>query len=135
MATSKTVYLGDLRTKASHIFSGNEIITDAPLDNHGKGQAFSPTDLVATALTSCMMTIMGIEAQKLKVDLNGLSAETTKIMSKELPRKIVEIHIKFVFPVLEIKQEDLVQLKKAALACPVALSLHPNIKQLVDFGF
>ena len=135
MATLKTVYLGDLRTKASHILSGNEITTDAPLDNHGKGEAFSPTDLAATSLASCMMTVMGIEAKKLKVELSGLSSETTKIMSKDLPRRIVEIHVKFVFPANEIKQEDFVQLKKVALECPVALSLHPNIKQLVDFGF
>jgi putative redox protein len=135
MATVYTKYLGTLRTEATHIQSKKVIITDAPTDNNGKGEAFSPTDLVATALTSCMMTIMGIEANKLGVTLTGLEAETTKIMSAS-PRKISAIKIRFSALESDANEEQIGILKKAALSCPVALSLDPQIRQEVEFdGF
>ncbi len=92
--TSKVTYLGDLRTSSIHVQSGSEIISDAPLDNNGKGEAFSPTDTVANALASCMMTIMGIKARDLEVDFVGSTAEVTKIMNAE-PRRIGAIEIVF----------------------------------------
>lgn len=133
MATSSIQYLGELRTKATHNQSGTEIITDAPVDNHGKGEAFSPSDLIATALSCCMITIMGIVAQRENLDISGLKSEVTKIMSSTLPRKIAEIHIKFDFAPIIITDDQKLKLKNAAHTCPVALSLHPDIKQLVSF--
>ena len=91
MATSKVTYLGDLRTSSIHLQSGSEIISDAPLDNNGKGEAFSPTDTVANGLASCMFTVMGIKARDLDVDFSGSTAEVTKIMGTD-PRRITEIH-------------------------------------------
>ncbi|NND35186.1 MAG: OsmC family protein, partial [Saprospiraceae bacterium] len=101
----KSEYLGDLRTSATHIKSGKKIITDAPLDNNGKGEAFSPTDLVAGALTSCMMTIMGIHARKHGYDIDGMSASTEKIMRSE-PRAISGIRIIFTWPECEVPQAE-----------------------------
>ena len=94
MTTSIVTYLGDLRTSSVHLQSGSEIISDAPLDNNGKGAAFSPTDTVANALASCMFTVMGIKARDLDVDLSGSTAEVTKVMAAE-PRRISEIHVVF----------------------------------------
>lgn len=130
----KSYYTGDLRTEAEHLQSGTQIITDAPVDNHGKGESFSPTDLVAGALTSCMMTIMGIAANKLDLDLKGLSAETTKIMQAD-PRRISKIRIHFSWPECNLSQEHRDHLKQKALTCPVALSLHEDLKQEVSFDF
>jgi uncharacterized OsmC-like protein len=96
--TSKITYLGDLRTSSIHLQSGSEIISDAPIDNNGKGEAFSPTDTVANALGSCMFTVMGIKAQDLSVDLSNSTAEITKIMAAD-PRRISEIHIVFNFSI------------------------------------
>ncbi len=131
MITSKVEYLGNLRTSALHIKSNNEIITDAPVDNHGKGEAFSPTDLVATALASCMLTMMGIKADNLGVNLSGTTAEVTKIMGIE-PRRIVEIHVNIK---MSYKYDEKIRilLEKAALTCPVAKSLDPNLIQLIKF--
>ena len=98
MATSKVTYLGDLRTSSIHLQSGSEIISDAPLDNNGKGEAFSPTDTVANGLASCMFTVMGIKARDLDVDFSGSTAEVTKIMGTE-PRRIREIHVTFHFSI------------------------------------
>ena len=97
MVTSKVEYLGELRTRATHVRSGNEIITDAPVDNHGKGEAFSPTDLAATSLATCMISIMGIKANAIKVSLGEITAEVTKVMYEE-PRRIGEIHVKMNVP-------------------------------------
>ena len=97
MATSKVIYLGGLRTNSTHLQSGIEIITDAPLDNQGKGEAFSPTDLMATSLANCMLTIMGIAARTHEIDIDGTTAEVTKIMAAE-PRRVAEIHINLHFP-------------------------------------
>jgi uncharacterized OsmC-like protein len=134
MPTIKASYSGSLRTQATHIQSGNTIITDAPTDNQGRGEAFSPTDLVCSALNSCMMTLMGILANRENIDLTGLTSEVTKIMQNN-PRKIQEIQITFNFPNLVATEEQKTKLKRAALTCPVALSLSPEVKQTVIFNF
>jgi len=130
----ETEYQGSLRTKNIHLRSGNEFITDAPVDNNGKGEAFSPTDTVCAALSSCMMTIMGIEANKMGVDLDGLKANVTKVMAAS-PRKISKIKVEFTSKNLSASKEQLEKLKEAALKCPVALSLDPSIDQGVSFDF
>ena len=130
----KSYYQGDLRTEAKHLQSGTQIITDAPTDNHGKGESFSPTDLVAGALTSCMMTIMGIAANQMDIQLDGLSAQTTKIMSAS-PRKISKIRVHFSWPNCTLPQDQIDHLKERAVTCPVALSLHEDLKQEVTFDF
>jgi putative redox protein len=135
MVQMKAVYLGELRTEAQHIKSGNKIIVDAPIDNNGKGEAFSPTDLVCSALASCMITIMGIVASRENLDIRGLHANIEKIMAQN-PRKIAEIKLDFVMPEsvkLSDKQKEV--LKRAAHTCPVALSLDPSVKQTVNFNF
>lgn len=134
MHTIFTEYSGQLRTSATHLKSGKKIITDAPTDNNGKGEAFSPTDLVCSALCSCMMTLMGILAEREKIDLEGLEAEVTKVMDAQ-PRKIAEIQINFRFPQLNATDIQKEKLKRAALTCPVALSLADSVKQTVTFNF
>lgn len=133
MPTIKTQYLGQLRTQSLHVKSNNTIITDAPIDNQGKGEAFSPTDLLATSLASCMLTIMGIKANSLNVSMDGTSCIITKLMSPS-PRKISEIIIEINFKgnFTELQKDEL---KIAAHSCPVALSLHPDLKQTVIFNF
>ena len=133
MSTSKIIYKNNLRTEAQHIASGQKIITDAPLDNNGKGQAFSPTDLVATALASCMITIMAIAAEKNGINISETSASVKKIMGTN-PRTISDI-------VIEIKMskdlalKDRKRLEKAALACPVHKSLHPGMNKEITFSY
>lgn len=134
MVTMTGFYLGELRTEAIHLKSGNRIITDAPPDNNGKGEAFSPTDLTCASLNSCMMTLMGILAQREEIDLKGLSSEIVKVMASN-PRKIAEIHITFTHPELRATDAQKEKLKRAALTCPVALSLEPGIVQKVTFNF
>ena len=134
MATSRTIYLGDLRTENEHIRSGQKLITDAPVDNQGKGEAFSPTDLVATALSDCMMTIIGIKARDKGLDLKGTTIETTKNMSSE-PRRIGEIVVEFTFPKNDFSEKDKAILEAVTKTCPVALSLHPDVKQTVKFNW
>ncbi|MCF6141620.1 OsmC family protein [Flavobacterium sp. K77] len=131
--TSKVTYLGDLRTSSIHLQSGTEIISDAPLDNNGKGEAFSPTDTVANALASCMMTIMGIKARDLEVDLSGSIAEVTKIMNAE-PRRIGAIEIVFVLKGTDDSKQKTI-LERAAMTCPVFLSLHPDIEKRITFDW
>ena len=129
--TSKVTYKGDLRTEAYHIQSGNSIVTDAPLDNQGKGEAFSPTDLVATALASCMLTIMGIVAERNDVELKGTFAEVEKTMGT-MPRQISKIKIKILFN----KNFDKItkrKLESAALTCPVSNSLSKTLKESIKF--
>lgn len=124
-------YAGELRTQSKHLASSASVVTDAPVDNHGKGQAFSPTDLVASALASCMMTIMGIKAEDLGTDMTGVRAEVEKIMSAS-PRRISAIVITFHLPATwDSKTRKL--LEAAALACPVAKSLHPETQQTIHF--
>ncbi len=136
MPTIKTDYLGDLRTQATHLQSSTQILTDAPIDNQGKGEAFSPTDLVAGALGSCMMTIMGIAARRDDIDLKGSEMEITKGMAADAPRRIarIGIHLKMVSD-CPISQEQQDRLERAAYTCPVALSLHPDIEQAVEFSW
>lgn len=134
MPTIKSSYLGNLRTQSEHLQSGTKIISDAPVDNNGKGEAFSPTDLVSSALASCMVTIMGIVAARDGVDLEGLSWEVTKIMQAS-PRKIQEIVVDFHWD-SPVSDSALIQkLKNAARTCPVALSLDPAISQTINFNF
>lgn len=133
MATSKVTYLGDLRTSSMHLQSGSVIVSDAPLDNNGKGEAFSPTDTVANGLASCMFTVMGIKARDLDIDFSGSTAEVTKIMGTE-PRRITEIHVTFHF---SIHPEDKIKtiLERTAMTCPVFYSLHPEIKKEIVFNW
>ena len=134
MPTLKSSYLGNLRTQMKHLQSGTEVITDAPVDNNGKGEAFSPTDLLAAALGSCMVTIMGIVAEREDVDLSGITWEVTKIMQAQ-PRKISEIIVDFDWNPGAIDEKIIQKLKNAAKTCPVALSLDAEIKQTVNFNF
>jgi putative redox protein len=134
MVTMKGIYLGELRTEATHLKSGNKIITDAPPDNNGKGEAFSPTDLTCASLNSCMMTLMGILAEREGINLTGLRSDIVKVMAAN-PRRIAEIHITFFHDRLEATDVQKEKLKRAALTCPVALSVDPNIKQEVLFNF
>ncbi len=134
MPTSTLLYKGDLRTELTHLGSGNVVITDAPIDNKGRGGAFSPTDLVATALASCMITTMGILALEHGFNIDGTKADITKIMAAD-PRRISEVHIKLTFPQMEYTQKQKTMLRRAADTCPVALSLHPDIRQVVVFEF
>ncbi len=133
MITSKVNYLGELRTEATHVQSNTTIYTDAPKDNYGKGEAFSPTDLVATALASCMISIMGIVAMKEGItEVDGTTAEVTKIMYAE-PRRIGEIHVKVTFPKGAYTDKEKRIYEHAAHTCPVAKSLHPDLKQVIEF--
>ena len=131
--TSKITYLGELRTSSIHIQSGSEIISDAPLDNNGKGEAFSPTDTVANGLGSCMFTVMGIKAAEMNVDLSKSTAEITKVMATE-PRRISEIHIVFnITGVWDDKIKTI--LERTAMTCPVHYSLHPDIQKVITFNW
>jgi uncharacterized OsmC-like protein len=134
MPTIKSSYLGNLRTQATHVLSGNALLTDAPLDNNGKGEAFSPTDLVCAALGSCMVTIMGIVAEREGISLEGLSWDITKIMQSE-PRKIQEIQVAFHWSGAAFTPATSQKLKNAARTCPVALSLDPALAQTISFDF
>ncbi|WP_432671263.1 OsmC family protein [Flavobacterium sp. SM2513] len=131
--TSKVTYLGELRTSSIHIQSGTEIISDAPTDNNGKGEAFSPTDTVANGLATCMMTMMGIKSRDLAVELGGSTAEVTKVMGTE-PRRITEIHVKFDMAIAADQRTRLI-LERTAMTCPVHYSLHPDIKKEVTFNW
>ncbi len=129
-------YLGGLRTTGKHLKSGNVIVTDAPVDNNGRGEAYSPTDLVSAALCNCMITIMGITADREQIPLTGITATIEKIMTAQPPRKIAKIKIDFTHPSPEVLTEKQAEmLKKAAHTCPVALCLHPDIVQEVTFNF
>lgn len=128
---SKITYLGDLRTESVHIQSGEHIITDAPVDNHGKGQAFSPTDMVTNAAGSCAMTIMGIKANELGVDLVGSTIEVYKEMQAD-PRRIKKITLHMTM-VSTANEKERVILERVAMHCPVLLSLHPEIEKEVTF--
>lgn len=129
--TSKVTYNGALRTTCLHLSSGNTFITDAPVDNNGKGEAFSPTDTVATALASCMLTVMGIKARELSVDLAGTTAVVTKHMAAN-PRRIATIEVTLELPVA-IPEKDRKILEHTARTCPVLYSLHPDIEKKITF--
>lgn len=130
--TSTVTYNGELRTTCLHLASGNSIITDAPIDNHGKGEAFSPTDLVATALGACMLTVMGIKAAQMQLNLDGTRCEITKIIGSE-PRRISGIVAKLEFPANGFTEKEKTILENTAKTCPVHYSLHPEINQDVQF--
>jgi uncharacterized OsmC-like protein len=134
MSTFSSIYLGELRVKSTHDKSGVEIITDAPVDNHGKGESFSPTDLLCTSLASCMITLMGISANGHSIDLSGLRTKTYKFMESN-PRRVGKIRIEIDFQpnLLTEKQKEV--LKHAALTCPVYLSLHPDIEKDIVFNW
>ncbi len=131
--TSKVTYNGELRTTCVHLRSQNEFITDAPTDNNGKGEAFSPTDTVATGLGSCMLTVMGIKARDLEVDLKGATAEVTKHMASN-PRRITKIEVKLTLPG-NISEKNQKILEHTGNTCPVHHSLHPEIEKVIEFNW
>ena len=133
MTTSVVFYSGNLRTESQHLQSGETITTDAPIDNEGTGQAFSPTDLAATSLANCMMTVMGIVASRHNIDIDGTRANVEKFMGVN-PRRIIEIKIDFHFPNnYDTATKKL--LEQAALNCPVAKSLSESISQNIHFNY
>ena len=133
--TSEVTYLGALRTESVHLQSGNKIFTDAPKDNHGKGETFSPTDLVATALGCCMLSVMGVLSLKEGITpSDGAAAKVTKVMYAE-PRRIGEIHISITMPKKSFTEKEKKMYEHAAYTCPVAKSLHPDIKQVIEFVY
>lgn len=134
MTTSQIVYLGELRTEAVHNLSGNKLTTDAPPDNQGKGEFFSPTDLLATSLGSCMLTIMGISARTHGFDIDGTKVSITKVMGTN-PRRVVEVIVELSFPHNNYSTKERRLLDLAAKECPVANSLHPDLKQTIKFSF
>ena len=133
MTTSTSKYSGELRTHSVHTQSGETYITDAPTDNEGKGEAFSPTDIVATSLANCMMTIMGIVSKRKGLIIEGTEAKIDKFMGTD-PRRITEIKIDFYFPV-NFSEDERKLLEKSALNCPVAKSLSSDLKQNIQFHY
>lgn len=130
--TSTSEYLGELRVKSVHLQSGEVILSDAPIDNNGKGEAFSPTDMTATSLACCMLTIMGIVANKRSLNIQGTTAQITKTMASE-PRRISKIEIIITMPKIGVDDNIKELLEKIAKDCPVAHSLHPDIEQVIEF--
>lgn len=133
MSTSKVVYKGDIRTESTHLQSETIILTDGPTDNHGKGEAFSPTDMVANSLATCMFSIMGIKANAMNLDIEGSTAEVTKIMQAE-PRMISEIVVILNMQGVNDEKSRII-LERSAMTCPVFLSLHPDIKKTIRFNW
>ncbi len=134
MATAKVVYTGKLSTTCTHLQSGNSIVTDAPIDNNGKGEAFSPTDLVATALVACMETIVGIYCENHGYNYSFCEGEVTKVMESN-PRRISELNVKMDFSGNNWNTEIQKRIIAVAEACPVAKSIHPDIKVTFDYIF
>ncbi len=134
MATVKTTYLGGLRTESTHLQSGTKILTDAPVDNHGKGEAFSPTDLLATAYGCCVLTIMGIAAQTHGFTVEGAQIETTKVMGTN-PRRVVELITTITLPHNQYSPKERKILELTAKECPVFNSLHPDLKKSITFVY
>ena len=130
----KTLYLGGLRTEIEHLQSGNKVITDAPLDNNGKGEYFSPTDLFASSLGSCMLTIMGISANSYGFSIDGTTVEIEKIMGTN-PRRVVEIVVTLNFPKNDYTPQQKRLIEASAKTCPVANSLHADIKKTITFNY
>lgn len=133
MATLKTIYRGNLRTEITHLQSGSMITTDAPLDNNGKGESISPTDMVAGALGSCMLTIMGMAANSHGFDIDGAEVEITKVMGTD-PRRIVEIGVIFNFP-HDYDDRTKRFIENAVKSCPAEHSLHPDIKRVITYNY
>lgn len=132
--TSKVTYLGNLSTEAVHLKSGSSIRTDAPTDNRGKGEAFSPTDLMATSLASCILTIMGIKALDNNIDMNGATAEVLKVMGSA-PRRIIRIEVVIQMPSNGFSDRDKKLLEKAAHHCPVANSINPELEEVITINW
>lgn len=130
--TSTVKYLGNLRCEATHLASGQTIITDAPLDNKGKGEAFSPTDIFATSLGACALTIMGIAAAAHGINMEGARAEVQKVMSSEPPRRVARIEVLFVMPALNYSEKQQKILQNAAHTCPVSVSLGGSSVEIVE---
>lgn len=134
MPTARIIYTGDLRTEATHLQSGTEILTDAPTDNHGKGEKFSPTDLTATSLGTCIITTMGIRLRAEGLDFTGTELSVTKIMTAQPPRRIARIEVELNMRTnVPLSDEQRRKCEEIAHTCPVALSLHPEIEQVVRF--
>lgn len=133
MSTSKVTYLGNLRTENEHLKSGSTYITDAPTDNNGKGEAFSPTDTVATGLANCMITVMGIKARDMNVNIDGTTAMVTKIMAAN-PRRISKIEVVLNFP-SGIDEKSRKIFENTGRTCPVMQSLHPDIEKGIVFNW
>ena len=127
METVQTTYLGNLRTQAIHLQSGATILTDAPTDNHGKGEAFSPTDLFAASYASCALTVIGIAAQTQGLNIDGAVVKTTKIMG-ENPRRVVELKVDFTFPANNYSDKGRVIIERSIKHCPIRNSLPPELK-------
>ncbi len=134
MEIIKGIYLGDLRNEMTHLQSGKTIVTDAPLDNQGKGESFSPTDLMSGSLAVCMLTIMGIVAKRNNIAIEGIQFKVIKIMASD-PRRVSEIHVEFDMPLRNYSEKEKDLLRNAAVTCPVAKSLHPDIIQNVNFNY
>jgi putative redox protein len=134
MSSMTLTYSGQLRTQGTHLASGNTVVTDAPVDNNGRGEAYSPTDLVCSALGSCMMTIMGMVAERNAIDLTGMQMAITKKMAAD-PRRITEIVLETKMPSRSFTDKEKAMLENAARTCPVALSLHPDITQTLTFQY
>jgi uncharacterized OsmC-like protein len=134
MATAHIIYQGELRTNCTHLQSGTSIITDAPTDNHGKGEAFSPTDLVAVALGACMITTMGIVADRDGLDISGTTIEVTKHMESN-PRRIAAIDVVLNIPATNLTDDQKQKLENTGRTCPVEKSLHPDMVRNFEFNF
>lgn len=132
MVTMYSIYKGELRTESKHLKSGSVVVTDAPPDNQGKGEAFSPTDLLCVSLASCMTTLMGIAARTNNINIDGMKMNITKFMLSN-PRKVGEIKIDFEMPEKSYSNKEKAILENAARTCPVALSLHPDLIQNISF--
>ncbi|WP_183561700.1 OsmC family protein [Mucilaginibacter sp. SP1R1] len=133
MANIEITYLGDLRTELTHLQSGQKTVTDAPLDNHGKGEAISPTDMLAASLGSCMLTVMGLAARTHGIDIDGTDCSVTKVMAAN-PRRVAEITVSFMFHKSYTDKEQKI-LESASLTCPIYYSLSPDLKKTVEFGW
>ena len=134
MITSKIIYLGGLRTEAVHVRSGQKILTDAPVDNQGKGEAFSPTDLLATSLGTCMITIIGIAAREHGFNIDGTELEITKVMYSD-PRRVGEVHISLMMPHDNFSKKERLMMERITKTCPVSQSLHPDLFQKVNIHY
>lgn len=134
METSRIKYTGDLRTEATHVKSGQTFITDAPVDNQGKGEAFSPTDLLATSLGACAITVVGIAARTHGFNIDGTSINVTKIMTSD-PRRVGEVIVEFNFPAAKYSEKEKAIIRHTINTCPVSHSLNTNLKQTFILNF
>ena len=133
--TSTVVYTGELRTTCTHLRSGSNFETDAPVDNQGKGERFSPTDLMATSLGTCMVTVMGIKARSMGIDLDKVTVEVEKVMKPD-PRRVAAINLLFHFPenLNEVDDKTKMILKNTGINCPVQKSIHPDLEVNINWG-